>query len=174
VSKIILYCLYLTRAISSYGPKGGAIIQSTLMRMFNPATTPSDGFAPLSLGQFSQLILVPYVARLLIMEDLTCSMTEAYQEMVDSSDAGRSLYPEDDEDLELECILDTNVREATKERTAKLRMDADVSAPTHNALRMLFRIDIDSCSGASQSPEEKCCSIPKGTKLQNQSYRAGY
>jgi len=145
VSKTVFYLFYLICMISSYGPKGSAIIQSTLMRMLDRATTPPDGFAPLSMGQFTQLVLVPYVARLLIMDDMDCSLQGAYEEMVDSRDAGQHLYPEDDDDLELETILHMNVREATKERAARLRTDADIRVsvlhlPTHDSAQNWYRL----------------------------------
>jgi len=140
------------------------IIQSTLLRMYDPATTPSAGFAPFSLGQFSQLFLVPYIARLLIKEDMVCSMKEAHEEMVDSREVGHSLHIEDDEDLELESILRMNTREAIKERRAKLSTDTEVSAPTHVALRMPTGIEIESKTAGTSPIQEKLHSIPKGMK----------
>ena len=70
--------------------------------------------APLSGTQFTQFILVPYVACKLIQEDLSCDIESAYKAMVDSADVGVSLYPadEEDEDEELARIVRSNFRAA--------------------------------------------------------------
>jgi len=72
--------------------------------MFNPHTTPDNAFWPLDFLNFSHYFLVPYVAHHLIADDLKCSLSDAYKVMIDSSDTGESLHPEDDDDKELDVI----------------------------------------------------------------------
>jgi len=101
----------------SYGPKGGVIIQAMLLRMYNPTTTPTDAFAPLSLAMFTQCFLVPFIACLLIAADMDCSTETAREEMANSSDLGESLYGADDEDDDIDDILKTiNSRRGTRNR----------------------------------------------------------
>ena len=103
---------------SSYGAKGGMIIQSTLSTMFNPHTTPRDAFLPLDFMQFSHYFLVPYVAHQLIAEDLNCSLVDAYKVMIESGDAGEYLEPLADDDEELDRIQWRNVRKIWREQLA--------------------------------------------------------
>jgi hypothetical protein len=76
----------------SYGPKGAAIIRSTLLRFLGPSMA-------------TQYIVVPYVACHLISEDMGCSMVDALEIMVNSAGAGVSLHPEDDNHDDYQDIL---------------------------------------------------------------------
>jgi hypothetical protein len=78
--------------------------------MYHPVKTPQHAFAPLSLARFTECVLVPHIACRLIAEDLSCSLEDAYEEMLDSILTGQSLQPERDHDDELEYILDMNAR----------------------------------------------------------------
>lgn len=92
----------------SYGSKGGAVIQSTLYRLFNPTTTTSDAILPLRFTAFAAYILVPFVGTLLIADDVGCSAEEAYAIMRASGPTGGGLHPLEDNDDELEDIMERN------------------------------------------------------------------
>ena len=69
---------------------------------------PDAAFSPLDMRQFTTFFLVPYVTHKLIAEDMHCDEAKAYKIMIDSGEVGEGLYPEDDEDPELQAILDSN------------------------------------------------------------------
>jgi hypothetical protein len=104
----------------SYGPKGHAIIQSALLRLFRPNKTPTQTFAPLNLWHFTEYVLIPYVASRLIQEDLECSPADALSAMTKSGNVGAALHPEDDESEE---IGQSNAVLAGKEEKAQERLE---------------------------------------------------
>jgi len=79
--------------INSYGPKGAAVFQATLNKLFDPQTAAinPDIFAPMTLNRFNEFVLIPHIACRLIAEDRKCNMDEAFKVMVASSDAGELL-----------------------------------------------------------------------------------
>jgi hypothetical protein len=107
-----IYLMFL----SSYGEKGSAIIQSTLLRMYDPVYTPTDAFTPFTLTQFTEWFLVPHIATCLIAQDLDCSPETAWEEMVASSDMGYQAQRVEDDDEELDKILKENLREVQRMR----------------------------------------------------------
>jgi hypothetical protein len=129
MSFLTSFACHRTDVSASYGSKGNAIIQSTLLRMFDPRKTSSDAFSPLSLSNFTQYFLVPYVAHNLIAEDLRQSPKRAFDEMLESANAGESLHPELDDDEELEAILEANVRAASKGRQAEKTSNRNPEVP---------------------------------------------
>jgi RTC4-like domain len=76
--------------------------------MFDPITTSTDAFWPLSLSQFTTYVLVPFVVVHLIQQDLCCSISAAYEEMMDSADVGARFQQASDDDEELDEILKNN------------------------------------------------------------------
>ncbi|KAG0707140.1 hypothetical protein DFH29DRAFT_778037, partial [Suillus ampliporus] len=91
---------YLALTINSYGPKGSAVFQATLNKLFNPQTDTinPDIFAPMTLDQYNQFMLILYIACHLITEDHNCDMKEAFTVMVASGDAGDELQAINDKD----------------------------------------------------------------------------
>jgi hypothetical protein len=106
----------LTIDMLSYGARGGAIIQATLYRLFNPCTTKSEAIEPLRYTVYATYVLIPYVAHLLIAEDLSCSAEDAHKIMLESAATGAQLHPLRDDDEELDDIITMNARLARKER----------------------------------------------------------
>jgi hypothetical protein len=82
-------------SINSYGPKGFAVFQATLNKLFNPQTAAinPDIFAPMTLDRFNEFVLIPHIACRLIAEDRKCNIEEAFRVMVASGDAGDLLQP---------------------------------------------------------------------------------
>jgi len=73
--------------------------------------------------QFTTYVLVPFIAVHLIAQDLTCSIPGAYQEMIDSGDAGTTLQRQGDTDEELDSILKTNNQLARQGRRVEQNGD---------------------------------------------------
>jgi RTC4-like domain len=65
---------------------------------------------------FAAYVLVPFVASLLIQEDLSCNTGQAYKVMVYSSEAGDHIHPLADDDPEFEAIHRKNCMLARKEQ----------------------------------------------------------
>jgi len=86
--------------------------------MYNPETTPTEAFAPLTLRQFTKYFLIPYVATELIAEDLNMSYEEAWEELVASGDVGENLQ-RDIEHEHLDDIHVKNVKSAGRNQTRK-------------------------------------------------------
>jgi hypothetical protein len=142
--------LSLADGESSYGTKGSVIIQSTILRMFNPNQM-RRFTAPLSATQFTAYILVPYVACKLIEEDLSCTTLEAFQAMLKSSDVGVSLYPADDEDDDDDDELDLAIR--SNMRGAKTRFsDDEIDAPPGYQLVVVARPSNSMIPNATAGP----------------------
>ncbi|KAF9230872.1 hypothetical protein BU15DRAFT_16712, partial [Melanogaster broomeanus] len=87
-----------------YGPKGRAVLLSTLLDMFKPTTVPSDAFEPLSLGQYSEYVLVPFIAVRSIAKDLSMDLKEAHVVLQASSMAGSILQPAEDSDPDFDVL----------------------------------------------------------------------
>ncbi|KAL4072413.1 hypothetical protein V8B97DRAFT_1917195 [Scleroderma yunnanense] len=93
-----------------YGMKGSAIIQHTLIGLFPVSSELAAALQPLSHTQFMTYFLVPHIAALLIAEDYGYMMvTRGCKIMVNSSDAGALMHPEDDHDAKLEEIFQRNI-----------------------------------------------------------------
>ncbi|KAL4079706.1 hypothetical protein J3A83DRAFT_4368516 [Scleroderma citrinum] len=93
-----------------YGMKGSAIIQHTLIGLFPVSSELAAALQPLLHTQFMTYFLVPHIAALLIAEDYGYMMvTRGCKIMVDSSDAGALIHPEDDHDAKLEEIFQRNI-----------------------------------------------------------------
>ena len=138
--------LSLADGESSYGTKGSVIIQSTIMRMFNPNQMRCFT-APLSATQFTAYILAPHVACKLIEEDLCCTTREAFLAMLESSDVGVSLYPADDDDDELDLAIRSNMR------GAKTRFSDDaIDAPPGYQLVVVARPSDSMIPNATAEP----------------------
>ena len=105
----------------SYGAKGGAVIHSTLYRLFNPFATRSEALGPLKYSAYAAYVLVPYIGHLLISEDASCTLDDAFTIMVDSRAAGATIHPLRDDDDELDDIIATNSLLARREK-AKVRV----------------------------------------------------
>ena len=65
---------------------------------------------PLTLHQFSQHILVPYVATRLIAEDKKCSVDAAFGIMRESAEYGCYQFSDTDDDEEYEAVQQTCMR----------------------------------------------------------------
>jgi hypothetical protein len=102
----------------SYGEKGGAIITSTIHRLFGPGTAMREAIKPLQFTVFCDYVLVPFVGHLLIAEDLGCSARKAFAIMHASGDTGDTLHPLLDENDEVDEIHARNMRLARKERAS--------------------------------------------------------
>lgn len=97
---------------TSYGPKGTAVFQATLNRLFDPQTdaiNPSI-FAPMTLDRYNQFVLIPYIACRLIAEDRKCNMEDAFKVMIASGDYGDGLQAIDDKDERFDDFLMSIVR----------------------------------------------------------------
>jgi hypothetical protein len=93
------------------------VIQSALIRLFDPITFDTSSIKPLSLEKFTTYILIPIVACYLIKDDMGCSVAEAYDHMADSAQVGLMLQDlEDDEDGAVDDIHRENMRLAKRER----------------------------------------------------------
>jgi hypothetical protein len=86
--------------------------------MFDPSSTPTNSFSPLTLSRFTEIFLVPFIVCHLIAQDLGCSTKEAHKVMIESGDVGERLQPQKDDDKELDDILMNNGRKARNERKA--------------------------------------------------------
>lgn len=115
----------------SYGKQGDAIIQNTVMRMYNPNKMGAH-IAPLNSMQFTLYLLVPHIACRLIQQDFECDMEEAHKIMIKSSDDGESLYPvnEDDSDTALDKIISSNCSAARRNGTMNIAYDSDINDPS--------------------------------------------
>jgi hypothetical protein len=114
--KVFHYNTFFTFLVHSYGAKGYAVILSTIYRLFDPTSTTTEAIAPLRFTSYATYVLVPYVAHLLISEDLGCPPEDAYKTMLDSQQVGAMLHPELDDDSELEDIFEANNRAARIEK----------------------------------------------------------
>ena len=93
------------------------VIQSALIRLFDPITFDTSSIKLLSLEKFTTYILTPIVACYLIKDDMGCSVAEAYDHMADSAQVGLMLQDlEDDEDGAVDDIHRENMRLAKRER----------------------------------------------------------
>lgn len=109
--------------LCSYGPKGFAVIQSTLFRIFPTHTMPDDFFNGLREQDFTNLIVIPVIVMHLISEDKDGIMLEeAWEIMARSSDFGYHVHREEDDDEELEAIIEKNIKAARKEEVCSLFM----------------------------------------------------
>ena len=124
--------MHHSRHTHSYGPKGSAIIQSTIYRLFGVNAT-SDAIRPLSFTLFAACVLVPFVAACLIAEDLDLPVDDALPIMYTSSAIGNGMNPLDDDDEELEGIIQENYRLARREELgiAVRTCLSYVSLPSH-------------------------------------------
>ena len=83
--------------------------------------TRSKVIEPIRFTAFTAYVLAPYVAHLLIKEDLGCTASEAFDIMLDSADVGQRIHPmPEGEDVEIETLIMENTRLGSKER-AKVR-----------------------------------------------------
>ena len=89
--------------------RGNTIITNMLLGLFPQQTTPIDTFYPLSHTQFFMFVLVPYIGTELIAEDLGCSLEEAHVHMIKSRRTGTILYPECDDDDEVDALCRKNI-----------------------------------------------------------------
>jgi hypothetical protein len=107
--------------IYSYGEKGAYIIYSAVYRLFDMEKTISKAFEPLKFTAFTAYVLLPYIAHLLIMQDLSCTASKAYEIMLESADTGRTIHEMSDGDnAEIEALMLKNSSLGFKER-AKVR-----------------------------------------------------
>jgi hypothetical protein len=107
------YCYFY-----SYGERGTAVISSVLNRLFNPITTTSNSIKPLSFNLYTSYILVPYVAHLLIAEDLGCPPEEAYNVMKESAVCGVQVHYWREDDPDIDDIVMNNQRLAHKGKSS--------------------------------------------------------
>ncbi|KAF8912384.1 RTC4-like domain-containing protein, partial [Mucidula mucida] len=77
-----------------YGEQGSVIIQHTLFDMFPPATINLNDIKPLNANEFMQRILVPEVAKSLIMEDQNVAPAKAIKILRESTTYGVAMFPE--------------------------------------------------------------------------------
>ncbi|KAF8839070.1 hypothetical protein BDN67DRAFT_1059911 [Paxillus ammoniavirescens] len=98
-----------------YGSKGAAIIESTIMQIVDPKTTPTDSIAPLSLSRFTHYFLVPFVGSHLIAHDLGCDFKTACCTMIASATIGESLHPAGNNNDGLEEVLKANIEARMRE-----------------------------------------------------------
>ena len=120
--------------VYSYGMKGAAIIEASLMKIVGVNNPPGSTIAPLSLARFTRYFLIPFVASRLISVDLRCNLKLAYEIMCSSSETGAILQPEDDVDEELEEIL----RSINKGCTGSVRHN--VAAQNNNHLSQASQV----------------------------------
>lgn len=97
------------------------------------AFTTTEAIAPLRFTIYATYVLVPYIAHLLISEDLDCTPEDAYKIMLDSQETGAMLYPEHDDDDELDDIFRENSRSARIEK-AKVSRHLHVFSSLHSSL----------------------------------------
>lgn len=77
----------------------------TLFTLFPASETPTNAFEPIPLRRFLVYFVVPHVITTLIAQDhQTSNFSNAHGILVESSDAGELINPEDDNDNELEEI----------------------------------------------------------------------
>jgi hypothetical protein len=100
----------------SYGQQGHIVIKSTLNRLFPASHTPTTSFTPLSLNLFNDFVVIPFVAMTLIGEDIKSSPEEGYETMRRSADFGERVFPEDDDNSEVDAIVADNDRAAAREK----------------------------------------------------------
>jgi hypothetical protein len=74
-----------------------------------PVLPPTGIFALLSPATFTSFVLVPHIAGSLIAVDRGMMFEDACDVMVEMGDYGQRVFPEDDDDSELEEILEENV-----------------------------------------------------------------
>ncbi|KAG2120144.1 hypothetical protein DEU56DRAFT_918474 [Suillus clintonianus] len=116
-----------------YGPKGKAIIKASLLRMYPPEFTPSNLFNPLRTEKFLEYFGVRLVGAELISRDLGVDMSEACGIASQSLPHGAYLFPDDDDDIELDEILHSimlGVWDDRRER-AKLNEAKEKQRPTN-------------------------------------------
>ncbi|KIK88629.1 hypothetical protein PAXRUDRAFT_152247, partial [Paxillus rubicundulus Ve08.2h10] len=101
--------VYIHACPGYYRPKGAAIIESTIMRIVDPKTMPTDSIAPLSLSRFTHYFLIPFVGSHLIAHDLGCDFKTACHTMITSATIGESLHPAGNNDNSLEEVLKANI-----------------------------------------------------------------
>ena len=93
--------------VYSYGMKGAAIVEASLMKIVGVNNPPGSTIAPLSLARFTWYFLIPFVASHLISMDLRCDLKLAYEIMCSSGKTGAILQPEDNVNEELEEIFES-------------------------------------------------------------------
>ncbi|KAF9231535.1 hypothetical protein BU15DRAFT_68260 [Melanogaster broomeanus] len=97
--------------------KGRSILLWTLLDMFKPSVIPRDAFEPLSVGQYSEYVLVPFIAVRAIAKDLSKDLEEAYAVMRSSNLTGSILQPEDDRDPDFDVLIQHSRNLAQTERS---------------------------------------------------------
>jgi hypothetical protein len=107
----------------SYGSKGKAIIKATLLWLYPPETTPTDGFAPFRTEPFLEYFGVRYVGATLIQQDLDVDMNNACEIASISVPHGTSIHPEEDDDDELDSIMHRIMRGIREDRQAREKME---------------------------------------------------
>ena len=104
-------------ALCSYGPKGAAVIESTIIRMFS-LYNQSEALQPVQFKTYVNLVLVPYVGQHLIAEDQSCTVEEAFEIMVESRRVGAILHTTDDAEMDDLIILNQRLAKREKERVS--------------------------------------------------------
>ncbi|KIK81546.1 hypothetical protein PAXRUDRAFT_121482, partial [Paxillus rubicundulus Ve08.2h10] len=107
--------VYIHARPGYYGCKGVAIIESTIMQIIDPTTTPTDSIAPLSLSHFTRYFLIPFVGSHLIAHDLGCDFKTACHIMITSATIGESLHPAGDNYNSIEEVLKANIEGRMRE-----------------------------------------------------------
>jgi hypothetical protein len=79
-------------------------------------TTSSEAIAPLIYTAYAAYVLVPYVAHLLIADDMSCNPEDAYEIMVEGGRIGAILHPSLEDDPEYDAIIVANLKIAQRER----------------------------------------------------------
>lgn len=79
-------------------------------------TTSSEAIAPLIYTAYAAYVLVPYVAHLLIADDLSCTPEEAFEIMMEGGRIGEILHPQLEDDPEYWAIVEMNTTIARRDR----------------------------------------------------------
>jgi hypothetical protein len=79
--------------------------------------TTSEAIEPLHFKAYTAYVLLPYIAHLLIMQDLSCTASEAYETMLESTEIGKRIHQmPDGDDPEIEALMLRNSSLGAKER----------------------------------------------------------
>ena len=107
----------------SYGERGSVVIHQTLFTIFPPKVMAEaqKRFAPLAAQMFTNAVLVPEAALLLIMDDKKLERPAALKMMRASSRYGALMFP-DDEDNE-DGVGDALMRERARKRRIEIEQE---------------------------------------------------
>ena len=100
--------------MGSYGPRGDAVIQSTIMVLQSKHNFRLLAFAPLSFATYTKYFLVPHIAVCLIAEDKDIDLEGAWEMMTNSANHGEALHALQDDDEILEGIFQRNATAALR------------------------------------------------------------